>query len=175
LAKVDHREKIYDIVRNVNAMIQQAGVIVPGQAELEISHHYGVDRFQQVGATIINLVNREYCKKLIVVLPGQSHPEHYHTHKEETFLVVYGYISIDLEGNCKQYGPGDLLVVERGKRHSFRSGDGVIMEEISSTHYEGDSYYSDPAIAPVQERKTLISYWLGEMRPGEQKTATLKC
>jgi quercetin dioxygenase-like cupin family protein len=136
-------------------------VVVPGQAEFEISHHYGVDRFEDVGATIINLVNREYCKKLIVMVPGQSHPEHYHKLKEETFLVVYGDISIDLDGVRKEYRPGDLLVVERGKRHSFRSRGGVIMEEISSTHFKGDSYYADPAIASAEERKTLISYWLG--------------
>lgn len=159
--QADHREKIYGIVRRVNAMIQGAGVIVPGQAELEISHHYGVERFEEVGATIINLVNREYCKKLIVMLPGQRHPEHSHKLKEETFLVVHGDITIDLEGVAKEYGRGDLLVVERGMRHSFRTTRGVIMEEISSTHRKGDSFYSDPVIAPVDERKTHISFWLG--------------
>lgn len=163
--QVDHREKIYAIVQRINAMIQETRVIVPGQAELEISHHFGVDRFEEVGATIINLVNREYCKKLIVLLPGQSHPEHYHKKKEETFLVVHGDISIDLNGTRKECGPGDLLVVERGIPHSFSSKGGMIMEEISSTHYKGDSYYTDPEIAPVDERKTQISYWLGGEKP----------
>ena len=157
----DHRERIYAIVRRVNSMIQHAAVVVPGQAEFEISHHYGVERFEEIGATIINLVNREYCKKLIVMLPGQRHPEHHHELKEETFLVLHGDISIDLEGVRKECVSGDLLVVERGVRHSFRTRQGVIMEEISSTHRKGDSYYSDPAIAPVDERKTQISYWLG--------------
>ena len=163
--RIDHREKIYGIVQCINSMIQQAGVVVPGQAELEISHHYGVDRFDEVGATIINLVNRTYCKKLIVVMPGQRHPEHYHKVKEETFLVLYGDITIDLEGASKEYGPGGILVVERGVRHSFRSKRGVIMEEISSTHFKGDSYYTDPEIAPVDERKTLIAHWLGATDP----------
>jgi sialic acid synthase SpsE/quercetin dioxygenase-like cupin family protein len=159
--QIDHREKIYGIVQRINAMIQRAGVVVPGQAELEISHHYGVDRFDEVGATIINLVNRSYCKKLIVVMPGQSHPEHFHKVKEETFLVLHGDITISLEGTSREYGPGSLLVVERGMRHSFQSRGGVIMEEISSTHHKGDSYYSDPAIVTVDERKTQIAYWLG--------------
>lgn len=161
VTRVDHREKIYAIMQRINAMIQQAGVVVPGQAELEISHHYGVERFEEVGATIINLVNREYCKKLIVMLPGQRHPEHYHKLKEETFLVLSGDIAIEIGGNTRECGPGDLLVVERSVPHSFRSRQGVIMEEISSTHHKGDSYYSDPLIAPVDERKTLIAYWLG--------------
>lgn len=169
----DHREKIHSIVRRVNAMIHSAGVIVPGQAELEISHHYGVERFEEIGATIINLVNREYCKKLIVMLPGQGHPEHHHKLKEETFLVVHGDITIDLDSVSKVYGPGDLLVVERGMRHSFRTRQGVIMEEISSTHRKGDSFYSDPGIVPVDERKTQISYWLGAVEgpSGERDAA----
>jgi sialic acid synthase SpsE/quercetin dioxygenase-like cupin family protein len=161
----DHREKIYAIVQRINGMIQNAGVVVPGQAEFEISHHYGVEHFEEVGATIINLVNREYCKKLIVMLPGQRHPEHHHKVKEETFLVLHGDIAINLEGVSKEYGPGDLLVVERGVRHSFRTTGGLIMEEISSTHHKGDSYYTDPAIVPVDERKTLIAYWLGAKAP----------
>ncbi len=171
--RTDHREKIYAIVRRVNAMIQSAGVVVPGQAEFEISHHYGVERFDEVGATIINLVNREYCKKLIVMVPGQRHPEHHHQMKEETFLVVHGDITIELEGERKECGPGDLLVVERGVRHSFRTKHGLIMEEISSTHRKGDSYYSDPAIAPVDERKTSISYWLGAVaeEPARKRAA----
>lgn len=159
--RIDHREKAYNIVQRVNSMILKSGVVVPGQAELEISHHLGIDRFEEIGATLINLVNREYCKKLIVLLPGQSHPEHCHNVKEETFLVVYGDISINLNGIAKECKPGDLLVVERGTKHSFCSKNGAIMEEISSTHHKNDSYYTDPSIPRGEDRKTLISYWLG--------------
>jgi sialic acid synthase SpsE/quercetin dioxygenase-like cupin family protein len=158
--RFDHREKVQAIVQRINSMIQQCGVIVPGQAELEISHHFGLERFEETGATIINLVNREYCKKLIVLLPGQSHPEHCHKLKEETFLVLHGDVSIDLNSARRECGPGDLLVVERGARHSFRSIGGAIMEEISSTHYKNDSYYTDPTIPNGVDRKTEISYWL---------------
>jgi quercetin dioxygenase-like cupin family protein len=163
--QVDQRDKVYAIVQRINTMIQEAGVVVPGQAEFEISHHFGIDRFEETGAAIISLVNREYCKKLIVLLPGQSHPEHYHKLKEETFLVLRGDISIDLNGTRKECTSGCILVVERGARHSFRTRGGVIMEEISSTHHRGDSYYTDPAIEPVERRKTLIAYWLGASEP----------
>jgi N-acetylneuraminate synthase len=171
VAVTDNRQKVHAIVDRVNRMIQQAGVVAPAQAEFEISHHYGLERFDETGATIINLVNREYCKKLIVVLPGQSHPEHMHKQKEETFLVLHGDIAIDLDGTARECGPGDIVVVERGTRHSFSSRRGVIMEEISSTHYKGDSYYTDPAIAPVSERKTHIAHWLGGKEPAAQKQA----
>ncbi len=71
-------------------MLADRNIVVPGMATLEISHHYGLDRFEEVGCTIINVINREYCKKLIVVLPGQRHPEQYHKIKEETFVVLDG-------------------------------------------------------------------------------------
>ena len=63
---------------------------MPDGACCELSHHFGIDRFEEEGATIISVVNREYCKKLIVLLPGQDHPMHSHQKKEETFHVLYG-------------------------------------------------------------------------------------
>ena len=146
-----------------DSMIHEMGVIVPGQAELEISHSLRSARFAEVGATIINLVNREYCKKLIVMLPGQKHPEHCHKLKEEpsSCCMATSRSTLPVSGRKRA---GDLLVVERGVAHSFSSHGGMIMEEISSTHHKGDSYYTDPAILPADERKTLISYWLGDKR-----------
>jgi len=160
VSRVDRREKIYAIVQRVKKLIRDAGVVVPGQAEFSISHQYGVDRFEEYGATIIDFINREYCKKLIVVLPGQVHIDHLHKRKEETFLVVYGDISIELNGESRECQPGDLVVVERGVMHNFRSRTGAVMEELSSTHYKDDSYYSDPNIGPASERKTIITHWL---------------
>ena len=34
-----------------------------------------MDNFAKFGSTIITVVNREYCKRVIVLLPGQTHPE----------------------------------------------------------------------------------------------------
>ena len=39
---------------------------------------------------LINVINREYCKKVLVQLAGQMHPWHFHKRKEETFLVLWG-------------------------------------------------------------------------------------
>ena len=41
------------------------------------------------GLTMITVVNKQYCKKILILLPGQSHPEQFHKIKEETFHV-YG-------------------------------------------------------------------------------------
>ena len=47
-----------------------------------------------------------------------------------------------------------------GVRHEFSSENGSIVEEISSTHYKDDSYYTDPAIMENKQRKTLLTYWM---------------
>ena len=52
----------------------------------------------EFGLLLLTVVNREYCKKLLVSLPGQKHPEQYHKQKEETFHVLYGSIELELDG-----------------------------------------------------------------------------
>ena len=158
---VDKREKIYSIVQHVKKLLFAGNVVVPGMATLEISHHYGLDRFDEVGCTIINVINREYCKKLIVVLPGQKHPEQYHNVKEETFVVLHGDVQLTLDGLTKECKSGDIATVTRGTKHIFTSDKGAVIEEVSSTHHKDDSYYTDEAILQNKDRKTVISYWLG--------------
>lgn len=157
---VDPREKIYAIVQRVKQLLLQGSVVVPGKAELEISHHYGIDRFEEAGCTIINVINREYCKKLIVVLPGQSHPEQHHKVKEETFVVLHGDIVLTLDGSPKALHRGDVVTVDRGVKHIFSSVSGGVIEEISSTHFKDDSFYTDPAILQNKHRKTVLTYWM---------------
>lgn len=154
------RDKVYDIVQRVKKFVQKSGVIIPPKVDLEISHHYGIDRFNEFGLTMLTVVNREYCKKLVILLPGQKHPEQHHKQKEETFHILYGDARVNLDGTERQCKTGEVVTIETGTKHSFGTGTGVIIEEISSTHYVDDSYYTDPAIMQNQYRKTLLTYWL---------------
>jgi len=157
---VETREKIYAIVQRVKILLAQSGVVVPGKADLEISHHYGVDRFDKFGITMITVVNREYCKKLIAILPGQMHPEQLHKQKEETFHVLWGDAQVTLDGVTTEHKKGDVVTVEPGVKHEFGSRGGCVIEEISSTHFVDDSFYTDPAVAANKSRKTLLTYWM---------------
>ncbi|MFC1807310.1 N-acetylneuraminate synthase family protein [Candidatus Omnitrophota bacterium] len=160
LKRVNNREEIYEIVQKIKSLLKKSGVLVPEELDLEISHHYGVERFYECGCALINFVNREYCKKLIVMLPGQEHPEQYHKVKEETFQVLYGDILLDLAGIKREHKSGDIITINRNTKHSFSSKKGAVIEEISSTHHGDDSYYTDKAIAKNDNRKTMITYWL---------------
>ena len=136
-------------------------VNIGSASEIELSHHYGLERFREFGAVIINCINRQYCKKLVVMLPRQKHPYHYHEKKEETFQLLCGDLEVEREGHRIKAEPGDTILVKPGEWHKFHTLDGAIFEEVSTTHYNNDSYYEDERIArlPRQARKTVIPNW----------------
>jgi sialic acid synthase SpsE/mannose-6-phosphate isomerase-like protein (cupin superfamily) len=156
----DHRNTVYAILQEVKGILRRSHAAVPRRIDFEISHHYGIHRFHECGATIINFVNRDYCKKLIALLPGQEHPEQYHKLKEETFQILYGDIELHLDGEARTCGEGEIITIARGVRHRFLSRHGAVIEEISSKHFPEDSYYTDPDITANKARKTLVTYWV---------------
>jgi sialic acid synthase SpsE/quercetin dioxygenase-like cupin family protein len=157
---LDRREAVYAIVEKVKKFVVSSGVPLPSRADVEISHHYGVERFFETGAVLLSFVNRSYCKKAIVMLPGQSHPTHHHNTKEETFFVLHGKMSLSLDDKVMELAAGDSVLVAPGVKHSFRTESGVIFEEISSTHIAQDSFYDDPSITANKNRKTQVTYWI---------------
>tara|TARA_A100001015_G_scaffold172187_1_gene191346 strand:- start:4235 stop:5794 length:1560 start_codon:yes stop_codon:yes gene_type:complete len=159
---VDPAEKIIkSAVHEVKAMLAYARVPLTHEFTTEYSHHYGVENFLRVGAVLINIINREYAKKVLVQLAGQMHPLHYHKLKEETFLVLWGELNIELDGREKKLLPGDTLTVPPGVWHCFHSETGCVFEEISTTAYPNDSVYRDPAINSLtsKQRKTIVDHW----------------
>jgi sialic acid synthase SpsE/mannose-6-phosphate isomerase-like protein (cupin superfamily) len=156
---VNLRGQVLGIIRQVRDILVTSRIALPDRLEMELSHHYGLENFGEWGATIINCINREYCKKLIIVLPGQNHPIHYHKRKEETFHILYGDVTVSVAGTTKANKNGEMIIVERGAKHSFGSKTGAIIEEISTTHYKDDSYYEDASILNNQERKTGLTFW----------------
>ena len=149
------------ILHEAKGMLYEAGIRIPDNCSLEISHHKGLESFRETGAILINVVNREYCKKLMILFPGQNHPAHLHKKKEETFHLLWGDLQVDLEGAVHDMAAGEILLVERNAEHSFSSRNGAIFEEISTSHLKNDSYYSDKSISRMDliERKTILESW----------------
>ena len=159
IAISSHRDAIQHIATEVARLVKEARVTFPEFADLEISHHYGVEKFHEYGLTMITVVNREYCKKILILLPGQAHPEQYHKKKEETFHVLWGSGKIRLNGVEQGMKPGDVFVIQPEIRHYFSSENGLVLEEISSTHHSDDSFYTDEAIHQNKNRKTFLTHW----------------
>jgi len=148
-------------IHEVKAMLNEAQIVLNSEFEVEYSHHYGVKNFRETGAVLITCVNREYCKKLIIQLPGQFHPFHYHDKKEETFQVLHGQLHTEIDEHTRTLNPGETVTILPGVFHNFWTDTGVIFEEISSTHYNSDSIYRDPEINKLkrEERKTIVDHW----------------
>ena len=109
---------------------------------------------------MVTCVNRSYCKKLVIQLPGQRHPSHYHKRKEETFQVLHGVLEMVVEGRRRTLYPGDIQLIQQGVWHEFWTDTGVIFEEISTTHFANDSYYEDKTINQRgSARKTVVNQW----------------
>lgn len=166
LPTVSDDQLIYQIMLQVRGMLNQANVHINADASIEISHHYGLKRFREYGAVIITCINREYAKKLVVQLPRQQHPYHFHKRKEETFQLIDGDLEIVKNGFHLSLTPGDTFLVEPESWHKFHTLTGAIIEEISTTHYNNDSFYEDPAIARLErsKRKTNVDNWTNYFR-----------
>ena len=146
-------------IKKTRAMLAIAKITLGHDFEVEYSHHYGRENFLKWGTLLITVINRKYAKKLIVQLPGQSHPAHYHKLKEESFHVLSGELNLTIDGREKNLYPGDVISVLPGVWHSFKSANGCIFEEISTEAMDGDSVYRDPSIALNDSRKTKVSHW----------------
>jgi len=156
----DRRQYVFPIVAAVKDLVKQANVAVPGELDLEISHHYGIERFRQFGSTVLTVINREYCKRIIILLPGQIHPEQYHELKDETYHILFGELQLTLDGAPRRVKANEVVVIPRGVRHELSTTGGVIIEEVSSRYSQSDSHYTDPAIESNPTRKTFVTYWM---------------
>jgi len=142
-------------VGQIVSLLKASNAVVPVDSTCALSHHYGLENYEKTGLALIDCVNREYCKKLLVVLPGQNHPIHYHTEKEETFIVLHGDLKVTCQDREHFLYKGETMTVERGMPHSFTSEQGCVFEEISTTHFYNDSYYEKQSEF-VSPRKTEV-------------------
>jgi sialic acid synthase SpsE/mannose-6-phosphate isomerase-like protein (cupin superfamily) len=161
-SKVIHtssEDRIIAIRDAVLKLIKKSGVSVPRNAVLEISHHYGLEKFDEFGTCMITIINRDYCKKLLLLLPGQSHPPMFHKVKDETFFLIHGEVKLLLDHSEVSFNLGDTAIIPPKTIHEFSSPNGAIIEEVSSTHISDDSFYLDDAITQNKSRKTFVQYW----------------
>ena len=150
---------VKDITQDIMYMLEKAGVTVTHKDDVELSCHFGLNKYKETGAFIISKINRSYCKKIIVMLPNQTHPTHRHLQKEECFELLEGDCILTLNGRDISLKKGMPILINREVNHSFKSKNGCVIEEISTTHIKGDSIYEDPSInkLTVDERKLKIN------------------
>jgi N-acetylneuraminate synthase len=156
-----HERILKDAIHDVKAMLAHAHVPLSVDFQTEYSHHYGIEHFRAVGTVLMTIINRAYAKKILVQLPGQRHPAHFHKLKEESFHVLWGELDVVLDGRPRRLLPGDVLTVLPGVWHEFSSATGCVFEELSTTALTDDSFYRDPEIVKLTsvQRKTVVDHW----------------
>ena len=102
---------------------------------------------------VIGRVNDQYVKvaKLLGELVWHAHAE-----EDELFLIVYGTLVIELEGDRSvTLGPGQFYVVPRGVQHNPVAAEevGIVLIETVTTAHTGDV---------VSERTVPLDRQLGD-------------
>ena len=66
-----------------------------------------------------------------------------------------------MQGPQEMKKMGDTILVKPGEWHKFHTLGGAIFEEVSTTHYNDDSFCEDERIArlPTEARKAYIPNW----------------
>jgi D-lyxose ketol-isomerase len=136
---------------------------------------FGLADFMRTGLIILTYVNTaRVCAKELVLLPGQTCPEHRHpvildySGKEETFRcrsgIVYLYVagrdtpapSVRPPAGDERYytvrqeiilRPGEQYTLAPDTLHWFQAGpDGAVVSEFSTTSLDGGDHFTDPRI-----------------------------
>ena len=156
------KDLIYSYLHELKGILNNNSIFFGNKFDLEISHHKGIKNFRKVGAFLFNILNKEYAKKLIVMLPNQRHPMHHHKEKIETFIIISGKLYVKNNNKNEILNPGQIYHVNRNSWHKFKSGhEGCIFEEISTKVIKNDSYYRSKKITKIgrTERKTFVNNW----------------
>jgi mannose-6-phosphate isomerase-like protein (cupin superfamily) len=60
--------------------------------------------------------------------PGTASQEHFHTEAEEVYFVTEGRGGIRIDGETRNIGPGDVVVITPGERHTvWQEGEGDLV------------------------------------------------
>jgi quercetin dioxygenase-like cupin family protein len=98
------------------------------------------------GEEVIFANHELYCGKLLVFRKGAKSSMHYHLLKDETWYVAEGefihrWVDTEIGQQHEQHlGPGDVVRHVSGQPHQVEAlTDGTIFE-VSSQHFDADSY-----------------------------------
>ena len=90
----------------------------------------GVERWEIFPGVSLHAVGGEQvllCR--VQYEPGKQVPWHAHPETEQVMVIIDGEIEMTIEEETKTLGPGDVVVVNRGRKHKVYSENGVTFME----------------------------------------------
>lgn len=179
----DKRQKGKDMQRQVYEKMaekaldyyRKAGIVLSAEEQqgIEIAD-FGLDDVERIGLALVTFVNTDRCcAKEMVLLPGQTCPEHAHVPlpekdypgKEETFRCRYGTVYLYVEGEASTgrlgsvpagyedgytvfheivLNAGDQYTLMPDTKHWFQAGpQGAVISEFSTPSYDEYDIFTD--------------------------------
>lgn len=175
-------ELYHDAVTKAQECLKKAGIVITEEEKKEMQvAEYGLNDLYNIGLELVVYVNTDRCcAKELVLLPGQTCPEHRHPPvegepgKEETFRCRYGKVYLYVTGTPaenpkakapkgrEQYftawheielNPGQQYTLQPNTLHWFQAGpEGAVVSEFSTKSRDDFDIYTDPDINPAQKR-----------------------
>ncbi len=175
------RSEIRIAQQRATELFQRAHIVLSPKEHDEIEIvDFGLGEFEKQGLELVTYVNTDrYCAKELVLLPGQTCPEHKHPQigehpgKMETFRCRYGKVYLFVEGaavaqpaaklpeGSEAYytvfhevvlNPGEQFTIMPDTLHWFQAGEeGAVVTEFSSTSRDECDIFTDPRILRIVE------------------------
>jgi D-lyxose ketol-isomerase len=161
--------------------LERAGIVLTDEeaAHIEIAD-LGLGEFEQTGLALVTYVNTErVCAKELILLPGQTCPQHFHPPvegkpgKEETFRCRWGEVYLYVPGEPTPHPkasppphrrntytvwheiilhPGDQYTLYPETWHWFQGGpQGAVVSEFSTRSTDENDMFTDPDITRAPE------------------------
>lgn len=168
-----------DYQERVKAMFHDSGIIFTEKELGAIDFaDFGLGQIESQGLNLIVYENNDrYCAKEMVLLPGQTCPEHRHpprngeAGKRETFRCRKGNVYLYVEGDRTEpihssipsgqeayytvakeivLNAGEQYTIEPNIKHWFQAGEnGAVISEFSSPSDDVSDIFTDPKIQRV--------------------------
>jgi len=170
----------YENIRSrIIAMLRQQQIKLTSEEETQIEiADFGLQELETTGLQIITYINTQrVCAKELIMLPGQTCPEHRHPNingipgKEETFRCRSGMVYLYVPGKptknpiCQPphapegsytvwhevaLAPGEQYTLNPDTLHWFQAGpDGAIVSEFSTMSTDEADIFSDERIIRI--------------------------
>lgn len=82
----------------------------------------------------------KYCAKILYLKKGYRCSYHYHKIKDETFYILKGVVLMELEKEEFLLEEGSVIHIPIGAKHRFTGFTNAEILEVSTQHFEDDSY-----------------------------------
>ncbi len=175
------KEQYNAVKARVIAYFDAAGIALTEteKENIEIAD-FGLEDLEHSALQLVTYINTDrVCAKEMVLLPGQTCPEHRHPPfgdypgKEETFRCRFGSVYLYVEGEptpCPKASPpqadkayytafheiiltpGEQYTIPINTRHWFQAGEkGAVVSEFSTPSFDEKDIFTDPRIRRIPE------------------------